>query len=346
MSDRPIIDLRSDTVTTPSPEMRQAMADAQVGDDVMGEDPTIRRLEELSAEHTGKEAGLFVASGTMSNLVAILAHCGRGDEAIVGDQSHIIQYEVAGAAGLAAVQLRQVTNTERGSIDAAEVEALIRGENVHHPATTLLCIENTQNRCGGAAISLEETQQLADVAHEHGLRFHIDGARIFNAALALGVSVPDLCGPADSIGFCLSKGLGAPVGSVVCGDGGFIARARKMRKMVGGGLRQGGIIAAAGIYALEHMVERLAEDHANAKLLAHGLSELPGLDAHPDATETNIVMVGVDDAPDYARMLKREGVLCGLRSPTRIRMVTHYGIDRADIEQVLERARNAAMAVA
>ncbi len=342
----PVIDLRSDTVTVPSPEMRRAMAEAPVGDDVYGEDPSVRRLEELAAERTGKEGGLFVASGTMSNLVAILAHCGRGDEAIAGAESHIVHYEVAGAAAVAAVQVRTVANDARGRIDPAEVESLIRGQNVHTPSTALVCLENTQNRCSGAAISLDDTAELAAVAHRHGAKVHIDGARIFNAALALGVSVADMVEPADSIGFCLSKGLAAPVGSVLCGDAAFIGRARKMRKMLGGGMRQGGIIAAAGVYALEHNVDRLAEDHENARALARGLASLPnvhGLD--PTAIDTNIVIFGVrGDHLAFLRALKQSGVLAGSPRHGDIRMVTHYGIDRADIDEVVARA--AALATA
>ena len=346
MSDPRIIDLRSDTVTLPSDAMREAIARAPVGDDVLGEDPTIRRLEAIAAERTGKEAALFVASGTMSNLVAILTHCGRGDEAIVGSESHILHYEVAGAAGLAGVQLRSVQNDARGRIDQGEVEATIRGENVHLPATSLLCIENTHNRCSGAAISLEDTEALADVAHRHGMRVHIDGARIFNAAIALGTTVAALSAPADSIGFCLSKGLGAPVGSVLCGSSEFIARARKMRKMVGGGMRQAGIIAAAGIYALEHMIDRLADDHANAKLLAAGLARLPMVELDAETIDTNIVIFGVrGDWMGFARAMKQAGVLTTVTSPGRLRMVTHYGIERTDIAEALQRVEHAAAAL-
>jgi threonine aldolase len=347
MSEPRVIDLRSDTVTLPSDEMRRAIAEAPVGDDVFGEDPSVRRLEAMAAERTGKEAGLYVASGTMSNLVAIMTHCARGDEAIVGSESHILHYEVAGAAGVAGVQLRPVPNDARGRIAPADVEATVRGENVHTPATALLCIENTHNRCSGAAISPEDVAALADVARRHGVRMHIDGARIFNAALALGVSVRELAAPADSIGFCLSKGLGAPVGSVLCGSGEFIARARKMRKMVGGGMRQAGVIAAAGIYALEHMVDRLADDHANAKILARGLAELPMVELDPESIDTNIVIFGVrGDAMGFARSMKRAGVLSTMPGPGRIRMVTHYGIERADVEDALERVRHAAAALA
>jgi threonine aldolase len=344
MSER-IIDLRSDTVTLPSDEMRHAIASAPVGDDVFGEDPTIRKLEAMSAERTGKEAALFVASGTMSNLVAILTHCARGDEAIVGSESHILHYEVAGAAGVAGVQLRAVANDARGRIDAGEVETTIRGENVHTPTTSLLCLENTHNRCCGAAISTEDIEALAGLAHQHGVRVHIDGARIFNAAVALGTRVATLVAPADSIGFCLSKGLGAPVGSVLCGSGDFIARARKMRKMLGGGMRQGGVIAAAGVYALDQMLERLTDDHANAKLLARGLAELPMVDLDPETVDTNIVIFGVrGDWLAFSRAMKQAGVLSTITAPGRLRAVTHYGIERSDIEDALERVRHAASA--
>ena len=342
-----IIDLRSDTVTLPSEAMRQAIASAPVGDDVFGEDPTVRRLEEMAAARTGKEAALFVASGTMSNLVAIMSHCDRGDEAVVGSEAHILHYEVGGAAGVAGVQLRVVANDARGRIAPETVEATIRGENIQLPRTALLCLENTHNRCSGAAISVDDTRALADVAHRHGVRVHIDGARIFNAALALGTSVAELSAPADSIGFCLSKGLGAPVGSVLCGSAEFIARARKMRKMVGGGMRQAGIIAAAGIYALEHMVERLAEDHEHARVLARGLAALPMVELDATTVDTNIVIFEVrGDWVAFARALKEAGVLTTISGPGRIRAVTHAGITRKDVDEAVERARSAASALA
>jgi len=326
--------------------MRRAIAEAPLGDDVLGEDPTVRRLEAMSAERTGKEAAVLVASGTMSNLVAIMAHCQRGDEAVAGSESHILHYEVASAAGVAGVQLRSAANDARGRLEAVEVESLIRGENIHYPRTALLCLENTQNRCGGAAISADETDELALIAHRHGVRVHIDGARIFNAAVALDTSVADLAAAADSIGFCLSKGLGAPVGSVLCGSEEFVARARKMRKMLGGGMRQAGIIAAAGIYAMECMVERLADDHANAKALARGLAELPMVDLDPESTDTNIVIFDVrGDWMGFHRSLKQAGVLASVYGPARLRMVTHYGIGRADIDETLARARHAAAAM-
>jgi threonine aldolase len=333
------IDLRSDTVTTPDPAMRKAMAEAPVGDDVFGEDPTVMKLERIAAEMLGMEAGLFVASGTMSNLVAILSHCSRGDEAIVGSEAHILHYEVASAAGLGGVQLRVVPNDAEGRIDPDDVATMIRGQDVHFPQTALVCLENTQNRCGGTVLTAKESKAVADVAHERGVKVHIDGARIFNAAVALGVPVADLTAEADSVGFCLSKGLGAPVGSVLCGRGEFIARARKNRKAVGGGMRQAGIIAAAGVYALENMVERLAEDHDNALFLATELAAIPGVLLDPASVQTNIViweMEGIS-APDFARSLREQALLVTTLGPTRLRMVTHYGIERADIEEALER---------
>jgi threonine aldolase len=344
MSER-VIDLRSDTVTVPDEGMRRAIAQAPVGDDVFGEDPSVRRLEAMAAERTGKEAAVYVPSGTMSNLVAILTHCARGEEMIVGSEAHVLHYEAGGAAGVASVLVRTAQNGLRGDLDAKEVESLMRGENVHVPRTALLCLENTHNRCGGATLSAETTQELADVAHRHGAAVHIDGARIFNAAMARNTTVAALAEPADSVGFCLSKGLGAPVGSVLCGSGEFIGRARKNRKMLGGGMRQAGIIAAAGIYALECMVGRLPEDHANARLLARGLAGLPMVELDPDSVETNIVIFGVADSVGFARALKREGVLCTMPRPGRLRMVTHYGIERADIEAALERAQAAASAL-
>ena len=333
------IDLRSDTVTTPDPAMRRAMAEAPVGDDVFGEDPTVMKLERMAAEMLGMEAGLFVASGTMSNLVAILSHCARGEEAIVGSEAHILHYEVASAAGLGGVQLRVVPNDAGGRVDPDDVAATIRGQDVHFPQTTLVCLENTQNRCGGTILSAADTKAVADVAHSRGVKVHIDGARIFNAAVALGVPASALAEDADSVGFCLSKGLGAPVGSVLCGRGEFVARARKNRKAVGGGMRQAGIIAAAGVHALENMVDRLAEDHENARFLAHELAKLPGVRIDPASVQTNIViweMEGIS-APDFAKSLREQALLVTTLGPTRLRMVTHYGIERAEIEEALER---------
>jgi len=345
MSER-VIDLRSDTVTLPSDAMRQAIFDAPLGDDVMGEDPSVKRLEAMAAERTGKEAAVLVASGTMSNLVAIMAQCARGEEAICGSEAHVFHYEVAGAAGVAGVQLRTVRNDARGRMATADVEAAIRGENVHWPRTALLCLENTHNRCSGAAISAEETDELAAIARGHGAAVHIDGARIFNAALAQGTTVARLAEAADTVGFCLSKGLGAPVGSVLCGPGEVIARARKARKMIGGGMRQAGIIAAAGVHALDHMVERLADDHANARALARGLAQLPMVEVDPELIDTNIVIAAVGDEIAFLRALYRAGVLAGTPRRGAVRFVTHYGITTADIDDALERIRGAVAAVA
>ncbi len=338
-----IIDLRSDTVTQPTPAMREAMARAEVGDDVFGEDPTVCRLEELAAERLGKEAAVFVASGTMGNVTCLLSLCQRGDEAIVGSEAHVLQYEVAGAAGLGGIQLRPVPNDERGRLDLDSVRAALRGTDIHLPRTAAICLENTHNRCGGGVITPEEMAVVAELAHGHGAALHLDGARIFNAAIALGVPASALAAEADSVTFCLSKGLAAPVGSLVCGTSEFVARARKVRKMLGGGMRQAGVIAAAGIVALETMVDRLAEDHEHARRLAEGLAELPGVRIDPAAVQTNIVFFDVDDAGAFRRRLREEGVLA-TGGPTRMRLVTHYGITRANIGEALGRIRHAAAA--
>ncbi len=328
-----IIDLRSDTVTHPSPRMREAMATAVVGDDGFGDDPTVKRLEALAARKLGKEAGLFVASGTMGNLVSLLAHTQPGDEVIVGDQSHILLAEVGGAAALGRVQLRPARNGPRGELDPEEVRALIRPENVHFPTTTLVCMENTHNRCNGAALGRAELASVARVAHAHGLAFHLDGARIFNAAVALRVDPAELVADADSVQFCLSKGLSCPIGSVIVGSGEFIQRARRYRQMVGGTMRQVGVLAAAGIVALEEMVDRLAEDHANARRLARGLAAIPGIRCNPDVVETNILYYSLEQmSPDvFVARLRERGVLVGAN-----RMVTHYGISAQDIDDALE----------
>ena len=337
-----VIDLRSDTVTLPSPEMKRAIQEAALGDDVFEDDPTVQRLEQLAASMLGKEAALFVPSGTMGNLIALLTHCGRGAEAIVGDQSHMVQYEVAGAAAVAGVQLRTVRNDDAGRIDPDDVQSMIRGENVHYPDTGLVALENTHNRCFGSPLSVADTAAVADVAHEHGVPVHIDGARLFNAAVALGVPASSLAAPADSVGFCLSKGLSAPIGSLLCGTGEFIERARKNRKMVGGGMRQVGVIAAPGIVALESMVDRLAEDHENAKLLARGLANLPGVTIDPSRVRTNIVVFDVDESAEtWLARVGREGVRGVPFGPSRVRLTTHYGITSADIEEALTRIRHA-----
>jgi len=335
-----IIDLRSDTLTLPTPAMRQAMANAEVGDDVYGEDPTIQRLEDMTARRLGKEAGLFVSSGTQGNLVSLLTHCGRGDEAIMGDQSHTFRYEQGGCAALGGIMPHLIRTQLDGTLSLDEIRAAIRGEDIHAPITRLVCIENTHNRCGGVPLTVEYTRQVADLAHEHGLRLHIDGARLFNAAVALGVDAQDLVRDADSVTICLSKGLGAPVGSVVCGSREFIDGARRARKVLGGGMRQAGILAAAGIIALEQMVDRLADDHANAGVLAAGLAQLPGVEVEPVPFRTNILFFRVTrpdiDAPALVRQLDAHGIRMLDLDPTRIRAVTSYHVTAGDVGRILE----------
>ena len=328
------VDLRSDTVTKPTPEMRKAMFEARVGDDVYGEDPTVNELESYSAKLFGKEAGLFVVSGTMGNQVSIMAHTSRGDEVILEAESHIYHYEVGAMAVLSGVMPHPIKG-ENGVMDPEEVRMAIRPANIHFPRTSLIALENTHNRSGGMIIPLENMKRIYAVAKEHGLKVHLDGARIFNASVATGIPVEEYAKYADSIMFCLSKGLGAPVGSVVVGDGDFIERARKARKMLGGGMRQAGVIAAAGLVALKTMVDRLREDHENAKFLALGLREI-GYDVDPDRVQTNMVMVNVKDAEDFVGKLKEKGVLTNAVSPTRIRLVTHKDVSREDIEHALE----------
>ena len=332
-----IIDLRSDTVTQPTPEMRRAMAEAQVGDDVFGEDPTVNRLEAMAAERSGKEAALFVASGTMANLVSGLTHCQRGDEMLLGSEAHIFHNEVGAIAALGGVHVRTVPNDPRGMMAPDLVEAAIRAPGIHQPRTALVCLENTHNRCSGTVLDSEDTLAVAEVAHRHGAALHLDGARIFNAAVALGVPAQELARGADTVSFCLSKGLSCPVGSLICGTKEVIDGARKNRKMVGGGMRQAGIIAAAGVVALDTMVDRLAEDHANAKLLAGGLARMRGLSLDPEAVQTNIVILKVVDRSvhEFINGLKESGVLTSYMGGGKVRMVTHYGIGPEEIDEAL-----------
>jgi len=330
------IDLRSDTVTQPTPAMREAMARAEVGDDGWGEDPTVNRLQEMAAERLGKEAGLFMPSGTMSNLVAILTHCQRGDEIILGNEAHTFYYEVGGAAALGGVHVRVVYNDPQGRMDPEEVEGAIRLPGLGFPRTALICLENTHNRCGGAVLSPEYTATMVSLAKRHEIPVHLDGARIFNGAVYLGCDVRQLTDGVDTVSFCLSKGLSAPVGSLLCGSADFIGRARRYRRMVGGVMRQSGVLAAAGILALETMVERLAEDHENARHLAHGLADVPGLSVDAEAVQTNIVIADTaNPAAEVAAELAQEGVKASVYGPNRLRFVTHYGIGREDIDTAL-----------
>jgi len=335
------IDLRSDTVTQPTPAMREAMARAPVGDDVYGEDPTVNRLQEMAAERMGKEAGLFVVSGTMGNLIAILSHCQRGDEVIVGNKAHTFLFEAGGISALGGVHSCQLPNQPDGSLVIEQIRDAIRPDDPHDPITRLVCLENTHNRCGGTCQSVAYTGEVAAFAHERGLKVHLDGARIFNAAAALGVPAKVLAAPVDSITFCLSKGLCAPVGSVLCGTKEFIARARRIRKMTGGGMRQAGILAAAGIVALETMVERLGEDHDRAQRLADGLRRVPGLALEPETPATNMVFVSLlpgikCNAAEIREALKTHGVLVGVSSERRFRLVTHYWINDSAVNQTVQ----------
>ena len=334
-----IVDLRSDTVTQPTPQMRAAMANAEVGDDVFGEDPTINRLEALAAEKTGKEAGLFIPSGTMGNLLAVLTHCGRGDEVIMGTMAHTFLSEGGGIAALGGVHTYTIPNQRDGTLNFSDLESAIRIPNdPHHPLSRLVILENTQNRCGGSVLSPQYTRQFADLAHQKGLLLHLDGARVFNAAAALGVDVKELTGPVDTVTFCLSKGLCAPVGSVLCGPKDFTARARRIRKQLGAGMRQAGVLAAAGIVALETMTERLAEDHRRAKQLAEKITGVPWLKLEWEVPPSNMVFASLPEATPFdarqaAQWLDDQGVKVSVFGPRRLRMVLHYWIDDDAVAQ-------------
>ncbi|MCE7906689.1 MAG: low-specificity L-threonine aldolase [Anaerolineae bacterium CFX3] len=330
------IDLRSDTVTHPTPAMRAAMSQAPVGDDVYGEDPTVNRLQELAASLVGKEAALYVPSGTMGNLASILAHCQRGDEVMLGDKSHTFLYEAGGISVLGGIHSRQLTNQPDGSLLLSELEEGLRGSDSHFPPSRLVCLENTHNRCGGTCQTPEYFQQVSGFAGRHGLKIHLDGARIFNAAAAQNVDVTAFAQHVDSLTFCLSKGLAAPVGSVVCGTREFIQRVHRQRKLLGGGMRQAGILAAAGIVALETMPGRLGEDHARARALAERLEETPGLIVTPPAT--NMIFLSLADfvplsAKEAAEKMKARGVLVGIVGPRQFRLVTHYEIDDDGVDR-------------
>lgn len=337
-----IVDLRSDTVTKPTPAMWAAMAHAEVGDDVYGEDPTVNKLEALAAERMGKEAAVFIVSGTMGNLAALLAHCRRGDEVIVGDKNHTFLYEQGGMAALGGIIPHTVPNQMEGTLCLSDVRDAIRGDDEHFPRTRLICLENTSNVCNGVPLTPWYMARIAEVAREHGLKIHVDGARIFNAAAALDVDVRELVKDADSVTFCLSKGLCAPVGSVLCGSREFIREARRSRKVLGGGMRQAGVIAAAGVVALEQMTERLVEDHARAKRLAEGLAEMASVMVEP--VFTNILYFSLAPqvtltAEEVAARLKAYGILINPRSARSFRAVTHYWIDDEGIEQTLAALR-------
>jgi threonine aldolase len=341
-----LVDLRSDTVTKPTPEMREAMAEAEVGDDVYRDDPTVNRLEELAANMLGKEASLFVPSGTMGNLLALLVHCQRGDEVIIGDKSHIYLNEAGGMAALGGIHPCPVADQADGTLALDDILASIRSEDVHHPITRLICLENTQNICGGVPLSVEYTRQVGELAREKNLSLHIDGARIFNAAAALNVPVKELVEPADSVMFCLSKGLASPVGSMLVGSQKFIARARHLRKMLGGGMRQVGVLAAAGLISLEKMTKRLGEDHARAKKLADGLRQVKGVEVDAGSPSTNMVYLNLSEdvkinSFQIAERAQKLGVLLDAENARRFRLVTHYWIDDAGVEKTIAAFREA-----
>jgi len=339
-----IIDLRSDTITRPTPAMRRAMADAEVGDDVFGEDPTVNRLEEMAAKRLGKGAALFVASGTMANLVSLLVHCGRGDEVILGDRSHTFFYEQGGCAGLGGIHPRTLPNKPDGTLGLRAIEEAIRPDNIHFPRTRLIVLENTHNRCSGSPLTPQYMKDVGEIARRNMVKVHVDGARIFNAAISLGVDASELVSEADSVSFCLSKGLAAPVGSVVCGGRDFIEEARRARKVLGGGMRQAGILAAAGIVALTEMVERLAEDHDNARRLAKGLAGVEGLAVDPESVKTNIVYIDIIrnnvSSSDLADRLSREGVLLLPTGPRQMRAVSNYHITADDVKYAVRVIRH------
>ena len=351
------IDLRSDTVTRPTEAMRRAMAEAVVGDDVYEEDPTVRELEERMADILGKEGGLFVASGTMGNLTALLTHAGRGDELIVGHLGHTFLYEVGGSAGLGGIHAAVLENAPDGTMPLSAIADAVRNPlDIHAPRTRVICLENTHNRCGGIVLDPTYVEDVARLAREKGAVVHLDGARLFNASRALGVAPTRWSAAADSVMVCLSKGLGAPVGSVLCGTRDFVRSARRIRKMLGGGMRQVGILAAAGLYALDHHVERLDEDHTNARRLAAGIAATPGLSslqAEPAPTAwTNLVYFEIDaaairsGAPDAALLahrLRERGVLASPIGKTgrELRMVTHLDVTAKDIEEALLALRSA-----
>jgi|TARA_B100001964_G_scaffold30436_1_gene31372 threonine aldolase len=320
--------------------MMHAITNAKLGDDVLDEDPTVHELEKISCEITGKEAALFVPSGTMANLTAILAHCERGDEVILGDQAHTFLYEAGGISSLGGIHSHQLKNQDDGTLALDDIRNAIRTENVHFPRTRLICLENTHNRCFGFPLHLDYLHSVRSIADENALKLHVDGARLFNAAVALGIAVEELCGPVDSTTFCLSKGLSAPVGSLVCGNTDFIYKVKRLRKVLGGGMRQAGILAAAGIEALETMVDQLALDHQHAKVLADGLSSVDGLHCNPEFVPTNIVYFLLEreniTGQELVSVMEKNGIQFFELSPKRFRLVTHAGIEEKDVFKTIE----------
>lgn len=336
-----MIDLRSDTVTLPTPAMRTAMAKAEVGDDVLGEDPTINKLQEMAAERMGKEAGLFVPSGTMGNLASVLGHCNRGDEVIMGHLGHTFLYEGGGISALGGILVHTLPNLPDGTMGLEDLKSAVRADDIHQPPSRLIIIENTHNRCGGVVLNAKYTGEVGKLAHARGLSLHLDGARIFNAATKLNITPAELAAPTDSVTFCLSKGLCAPAGSVICGQKDFIKKVLRIRKQLGGGMRQAGVLAAAGIVALEQMTGRLGEDHNNAKMLAEGLAQIAQLKLTFGMPQTNMVFVHLTDevkagAAEIAEKLRAENIRVGVVGPRSFRLVTHYWIKKSDVEKTIK----------
>ena len=337
------IDLRSDTITLPTKEMLDAIDRADLGDDVFQEDPTINQLEELAAKRFNKQAALFVPSGTMANLVAVLSHCQRGDEVILGDQAHTFLYEAGGISSFGGVHSRQLVNQADGTIAIDDIKHAIRKEDVHFPTTRLICLENTHNRCFGMPLSSDYVNSVAEVAKNDSILVHVDGARIFNAAVSLDTPVRLLTDEIDSVSFCLSKGLSAPAGSLLCGSEDFIYRARRNRKALGGGMRQAGILAAAGIIALENMTERIADDHQNARALAEGISDIKGISIDLDKIQTNIIYFSLDhpkiESSLFLDKMCEKNIHFFELGPSWYRLVTHNGISKDDVSNVVEEFR-------
>ena len=333
------VDLRSDTITLPTKEMFDAIAGAELGDDVFQEDPTVNQLEDLAATKFNKEAALFVPSGTMANLVAVLSHCQRGDEVILGDQAHTFLYEAGGISAFGGVHSRQIPNQEDGTLLLEDIKKSIRKEDVHFPPTRLICLENTHNRCLGMPLSVDYTNSVTEIAKNNSLSVHVDGARIFNAAVSLGVSVTELTENIDSVSFCLSKGLSAPAGSILCGNKDFIEKARRNRKALGGGMRQAGVLAAAGLVALEKMTDRIIDDHKNARTLAEGISNIEGISINLDSVKTNIIYFSLDHPKVGGALLLEKMAGKNIHffelGPSWFRLVTHAGVSKDDVDDVV-----------
>ena len=333
------VDLRSDTITLPTKEMLDAITGAELGDDVFQEDPTVNRLEDLAATKFNKEAALFVPSGTMANLVAVLSHCQRGDEVILGDQAHTFLYEAGGISAFGGVHSRQIPNQEDGTLLLEDIKKSIRKEDVHFPPTRLICLENTHNRCLGMPLSVDYTNSVTEIAKNNSLSVHVDGARIFNAAVSLDVSVTELTDNIDSVSFCLSKGLSAPAGSMLCGNKDFIEKARRNRKALGGGMRQAGVLAAAGLVALEKMTDRIIDDHENARTLAEGISNIDGIRINLDRVKTNIIYFSLDHPKVGGALLLEKMVEQNIHffelGPSWFRLVTHAGVSKDDIDDIV-----------